>query len=386
MRVLYLDCQMGAAGDMLAASLSELLEDKAAFLSELNAMNIPHCEMSLHEKKSFGISGSSFSVKIEGKEELEHTHHHSNLKSIEDIVRALNTDEKIKQDILNVYGIIAEAERKVHGIAVKEVHFHEVGMLDAVADIAAVCLAVRKIAPEKIIASPVHVGSGQVKCAHGILPVPAPATAEILKGVPIYGGEIKGELCTPTGAALLKYFVSEFFAMPTFAVSKIGYGMGKREFEAVNCIRAFLGDTEESEETVELRANIDDITGEDVAFAAEEILSSGALDVWTEAIGMKKSRPGVMLCVLCKKSDAEELSKLVFMHTTTIGIREIPCKRRVLSRYEEKINTRLGTVSKKVSEGYGVKKEKIEFSDVARIAKEKNMSTHNVRKLISDEV
>ncbi len=384
MSILYLDCGMGAAGDMLAASLISLLSDREGFLSELRGMNIPECELSVDTKKSHGVSGTSFSVKIRGKEEEKHHHHHSNLKSISDIVASLNADEKIKNDIMNVYNIIAEAESVAHGVTVNEVHFHEVGMYDAVADIAAVCLAVNKLSPEKIVASPVHVGSGHIKCAHGILPVPAPATAEILKGIPIYGGKIEGELCTPTGAALLKYFVSEFCDIPCFAVEKVGYGMGKREFEKLNCVRAFLGTAKNAEKVVELRANIDDMTGEDIAFAAEKLLQNGALDVWTESIGMKKSRPGIMLCLLCKEEKAEDFSKLIFRHTTTIGVREIPCRRRVLSRYEEKAETPFGTVSKKVSEGFEVKREKFEFSDLAKIAEEKDMSIYEVRRLISD--
>ena len=384
MSILYLDCRMGAAGDMLAAALISLLPDREGFLSELSGMNIPKCEMSVSEKKSHGISGTSFSVKIQGKEEEEHSHHHSNLKSISDIVESLNADAKIKNDIMNVYNIIAVAESIVHGVKVNEVHFHEVGMYDAIADIAAVCLAINKLSPEKIVASPVHVGSGNVKCAHGILPVPAPATAEILKGIPIYGGKIEGELCTPTGAALLKYFVSEFSDMPCFTAEKIGYGMGKKEFEEVNCVRAFLGKMKKTENTVELRANIDDMTGEDIAYAAEKLLQSGALDVWTENIGMKKGRPGVMLCVLCREDEAERFSELVFKHTTTIGVREIPCRRRVLSRYEEKVETTYGEVSKKVSEGFGVRCEKFEFSDLAKIADENNISIQDVRKTISD--
>ena len=385
MSILYLDCGMGAAGDMLAASLISLLPEKDKFIDELNSMNIPNCEVAVSEKCSHGILGNSFSVKISGEEEEHHHHHHSNLKSIEDVVKNLNADDDIKNDILNVYKIIAEAESTVHGVQVNEVHFHEVGMLDAVADIAAVCLAIKKLSPKKIVASPVHVGSGQVKCAHGTLPVPAPATAEILKGVPIYGGKIKGELCTPTGAALLKYFVTAFGDMPELSILKIGYGMGKREFDAVNCIRAFLGEISEGDTVTELRANIDDMTGEDIAYAAEKILSSGALDVWTENIGMKKGRPGIMLCVLCKSDEAEKFSKLIFKHTTTIGIRENMCRRRTLSRYEETVETSFGSVRKKISEGYGVKREKLEFSDLARIADEKGMSISEIRKTVSED-
>ena len=230
---------MGAAGDMLAAALAGLLDDTESFVKELRGMNIPGAVIALEEKKSLGISGKAFSVKINGHSEEDGHHLGHSMHDIRHIVEKLNTSEDIKRDILAVYNIIAGAESKMHGVDVREVHFHEVGMLDAVADIAAVCLAMKKLNPERVVATPVHVGSGTVKCAHGTLPVPAPATAEILRGIPIYGGKVRGELCTPTGAALLKYFVSSFGNMPVICAEKIGYGMGKREFETVNCVSSF---------------------------------------------------------------------------------------------------------------------------------------------------
>lgn len=382
MKILYLDLHMGAAGDMLAAALADLLDDTEGFLRELAAMNIPNTEVTLAPLSSGGIIGKSLFVTVNGEEESDCCHGHS-LLDIEQIVNSLNTSDGIKRDILGVYNIIAEAESRVHGTPVREIHFHEVGMLDAVADIAAVCLAMKKLSPGKIAASSVHVGSGQVKCAHGILPVPAPATAEILKGIPVYGGKIRGELCTPTGAALLKYFVSEFGNMPTLVMEKTGYGMGKREFETVNCVRAILGDGESHGDVVELRANVDDMTGEDMAYAMEVILNAGALDVWTESIGMKKSRPGVMLCVLCEDADAETMSALMFCHTTTLGVREIKCRRRTLSRRVEEVETELGTVRKKVAEGFGVIREKYEHEDIARLAMGNDMSVSYVRSIVA---
>ncbi len=383
MRTLYLELNMGAAGDMLAAALAGLLDDQECFINELCGMNIPGAEIALEEKKSLGISGKAFSVKINGHSEEDGHHHSHSMQDICHIVEKLNTSEDIKRDILAVYNIIAEAEHKVHGVDVREVHFHEVGMLDAVVDIAAVCLAMKRLKPEKVFATPVHVGSGMMKCVHGTLPVPAPATAEILCGIPMYGGEIRGELCTPTGAALLKYFVSSFGRMPVITAEKIAYGMGKRKFEAVNCVRAMLGEENSGDEVSELSANIDDMTGEDIAYAAETLLSSGALDVWTESIGMKKSRPGAKLCVLCEKACAEEFAKLLLMHTTTLGVRENTCRRYVLSRQNVTEKTPIGTVSKKVSEGYGIKREKYEHEDLARLAQEKGKSILEIKEILS---
>ncbi len=382
MRTLYLELNMGVAGDMLAAALAGLLDNKESFVEELCAMNIPGAEIALEDKKSFGISGKAFSVKINGHCEEYGRHHGHSMHDIGHIVEKLNTTEDIKRDIIAVYNIIAEAESKVHGVDVHEVHFHEVGMLDAVADIAAVCLAMKKLNPGKVFATPVHVGSGTVKCAHGTLPVPAPATAEILRGIPMYGGKIHGELCTPTGAALLKYFVYSFGEMPVISAEKIGYGMGKREFETVNCVRAMLCEENCGDDVSELSANIDDMTGEDIAYAAEILLSSGALDVWTESIGMKKSRPGTKLCVLCEKARAEEFAKLLLVHTTTLGVRENTCRRYVLSRRNVTEETPVGTVRKKISEGYGIKREKYEYEDLAHLARKTGQSILEIKEIL----
>ena len=282
-----------------------------------------------------------------------------------------------------VYGLIAEAESHAHGVPVTEIHFHEVGTMDAVADITAVCLLMNKIAPDQVIVSPVHVGSGHVHCAHGILPVPAPATAYILNGVPMYGGAVKGELCTPTGAALLKHFATRFGDMPVMRTEAIGYGMGKKDFEQANCIRAMLGETEDAGDSVlQLECNVDDMTAEELGFAMETILEAGALEVYTVAAGMKKSRPGTILCVLCHEDAKETLVRVIFRNTTTIGVREHRCSRYTLKRSFETVQTPYGDVQKKLSSGYGVAREKYEYEDLARIAREQGMSLAEVRKSI----
>ena len=303
-KTLYLDCSMGAAGDMLTAALLELLteEQQVEFVEKMNNLGIPGVEVQKSTVSKCGINGTHVKVLVNGEEEGElmlhhhhhdehehchehshehthehehehehehthehghehshehhhdhehdhghaHTHSHHGMADIEHIVmHHLDIPENVKHDIMAVYGEIAEAESVAHGKPIDEIHFHEVGTMDAVADITAVCLLIDMIKPEKIIASPVHVGSGTVRCAHGILPVPAPATAYILRGVPIYGGKIKSELCTPTGAALLKHFVSSFGDMPIISLEKIGYGMGYKDFPQANCVRAFLGETNE---------------------------------------------------------------------------------------------------------------------------------------------
>jgi uncharacterized protein (TIGR00299 family) protein len=247
--------------------------------------------------------------------------------------------------------------------------------MDAVADITAVCLLMHELDVDRIIASPVHVGSGTVRCAHGVLPVPAPATAYILKNVPVYGGKIQSELCTPTGAALLKHFVEEYGDMPGMKVSKIGYGMGKKDFERANCVRVMLGESADTKDAIlELNCNIDDMTGEAMGFALEQLMEHSALDAFTVPIGMKKSRPGVMLTVLCKEANKEEMVRLIFQHTTTLGIREKRCERYVLERRIDTVDTPYGKIRRKVSTGYGVQRVKLEHDDLARIAKEQNLS------------
>lgn len=251
--------------------------------------------------------------------------------------------------------------------------------MDAVADVTAVCMLMERLAPDQVIASPVHVGSGHVHCAHGILPVPAPATAYILRDVPIYGGGIKSELCTPTGAALLKHFVTCFGEMPVMRVQSVGYGMGRKDFTAANCVRALLGETESVGDTItELSCNVDDMTAEAIGFAMERLLSAGAKEVYTVPVGMKKSRPGTMLCVICAQTDQEKLVQLLFKHTTTLGIRENLCRRYTLDRTMETVDTPLGEVRKKVSVGYGVHREKYEYDDLARLAEEHNLSIAEV--------
>ena len=386
MRTLYLDCGMGAAGDMLTAALLELLPEPESFVAELNGLGIPGVEFSAEKCQKCGISGTHMAVKVYGQEEGEtHPHTHGSLHDIRAVVQALPIPTMVKLDILSVYEEIAQAESHVHGVPVNQIHFHEVGTLDAVADVTAVCLLLHRLNPEQILASPVHVGSGTVKCAHGILPVPAPATAYLLRGIPMYGGEISGELCTPTGAALLKHFVTEFGKMPPMRVESIGYGMGKKDFPRANCIRALLGETQETgDEIAELRCNLDDMTGEDIGFAMEALLAGGALDVFTTPIGTKKSRPGVLLTVLCCPAEQEKMAKLLFRHTTTLGVRVGLCSRFTLRRSEEVTQTPYGPVRRKISRGYGVCREKPEYEDLAAIARAQGKSLAEVRAMLKE--
>lgn len=283
MKTLYLDLGMGAAGDMLTAALLELMPDRDAALEQLNHLGLPHTRFSMERTSKCGISGTHIHVTVLGREEQpcpevlehehgheqglahchehEHDHHHGHdhghhhehphdhhshtaLADIRQAVQGLSVSDAVKNQVLSVYDCIAQAESQVHGVSVDQIHFHEVGSLDALADITAVCYLLEQLAPEQIMASPVQVGYGKVRCAHGILPVPAPATAQILLGIPIRAGDIPGELCTPTGAALLRQFVTAYGVLPTMTVTAIGYGLGTKDFPAANCLRAMLGESE----------------------------------------------------------------------------------------------------------------------------------------------
>ena len=438
MRTIYLDCGMGAAGDMLMAALLELCpEKKEEFLGKMNGLGLPGVKVEAEPAVKCGITGTHMNVTVFGEEEesedvhdhghahthsheacefiatdglhshanshdghdhhhedqaahshdghdhSHHHHHHSTMAGIASIIDGLDIPDPVKEDMKAVYALIAEAESHAHGMPVDQIHFHEVGTMDAVADIAGVCLLFHELGADQIIASPIHVGSGHVHCAHGILPVPAPATAHILQGIPVYSTQVQGELCTPTGAALLKHFVKEFREMPVMTTSKIGYGMGKKDFERANCVRAFLGDTAETgDEIAELSCNLDDMTAEAVGFAEEALFEAGALEVYTVPVGMKKSRPGVLLTCMCRREDEEKMVELLFRHTTTLGVREHISRRFTLKRREETVETAYGPVRKKISQGHGVARAKLEYEDLAAIAKKTGRPLEEIRKEI----
>lgn len=254
MKLMHIDCGMGAAGDMLTGALLELLpeEEQKAFVERFNALGIPGVVMETEASEKCGVMGTHVHIKVNGIEEDEHMHDHhhhdhghvhNGVAGIRHIVMDhLDLSAKVKQDIMAVYDIIADAESKAHGVPVSEIHFHEVGTMDAVADVTAVCMLMDMIGADRVTATAVNVGNGTVKCAHGILPVPAPATANILEGIPSYKGDIQSELCTPTGAALLKHFADSFEDMPAMDVTKTGYGMGTKNFERANCVTVMLGE------------------------------------------------------------------------------------------------------------------------------------------------
>ena len=442
MRNLYFECKMGVAGDMMAAALLGLVDDEQKAVESLNEIGIPGVEYRLSKVTKCGILGNHLSVIIGGTEEVaedgdaehheghnhvhelhhdgdsgisahfseensdneqhshvhegthehshehshEHEHYHKSLYEIEDIIENLSVSKEVKSDIREVYELLAEAESKVHGVPVSQIHFHEVGDMDAIADITAVCYLMHELEPDRIIVSPINVGSGTVKCAHGILPVPAPATAYLLTDVPSYeSSRIESELCTPTGAALVKYFADEFSKQPVMSVKNIAYGMGKKDFVQANALRAVLGvSKDENEQIVELSCNIDDMTPVEVGFATERLFKAGALEVYTVSCGMKKNRPGLVFYCICKLEDREEMLHLMFANTTTLGIRENICNRYTLARAIEKIETPYGEIRVKRSTGYNVERSKLEYEDLAGIAETTGKPILELKKELGD--
>lgn len=388
MKTLYLDCGMGAAGDMLTAALLELHPDPADFLRRLNAALPEEVTVSAAADEKCGLRGTHVTVLVEGDEEGEaehHHHHHTDLSELRERIAALAVPEPVRADVSAVYDAITEAESAVHGHPVENIHLHEVGSWDALSDVLAVCWLLYELKPDRILASPVHVGSGMVKCAHGLLPVPAPATERLLRGVPMYSGGIRGELCTPTGAALLRHFVDAFGPMPVLRVEKSGFGTGKKDFEAANGLRALWGESgQDGDNVLELVCNLDDMSGEAVGFVQEALLNAGALDVYTTPIGMKKSRPGIMLTCMCRAEQRDEMLRLLFRHTTTLGVREYACARYTLHRSMRMAETVCGQVRVKAAEGWGVKREKPEYEDLARIARERGISLREAAEYVKE--
>jgi uncharacterized protein (TIGR00299 family) protein len=420
---LYLECAMGAAGDMLMGALLELLPDPDAFLAELSGLGLKNVRVTRETSVKCGIRGTKMRVFVDGVEEgtghdkhldrhdhehihdhdhdhnhhdehehthdQDHDHHHHDhhpflhthdvsghhghdhfsFADIAGIISALSLPDTVKKDAVAVYRLLGEAEATVHGAPLEEIHFHEVGTMDAVVDIVGCCLLFHKLGAKRVLASPVHVGFGMTRCSHGLMPVPAPATARLLEGIPVYAGSIRGELCTPTGAALLRHFVDEFGPMPPMRIEKIGYGMGTKDFIAPNCVRAFLAAPEPEQDTVcSLSCNLDDMTPEAIGYAMEQLLAAGALDVFTTPISMKKNRPAVMLTCLCRPEQREVFSRLIFRHTSTIGVRYTTLRRDVLERTTLAVETPYGAIRIKISRGEEGRKIKPEYDDVAAAA------------------
>ena len=384
MRVAHFDCFSGISGDMTLAALLDLGVPEEPVLNGVASLGLP-IKIIVEAVNKGGFAATQITVVAPTDDDERH------LPEIEAILRGGQLTPAQLELALKIFRRLAEAEAAVHGISVDEVHFHEVGALDSITDIAGAAIALDLLGVEKFTSSPVAVGSGTVKCAHGVMPVPTPATAELLKGVPLRPAPIKSELTTPTGAAILTSVVTEYLDTPPMAIEQVGHGAGSKDFlEQPNLLRIFVGRAEPRKGPVEdadtvfiLETNLDDVPGEIIGYTIEQLFAAGALDVWTTPIQMKKQRPGVMLSAIATEANLDALEAILFRETQTFGIRRHLAQRHKLQREAVSIETPWGKVNCK--RGWIEGKPSIvtpEYEDCARIAREHGVPL----RIVYDEV
>ena len=387
MKILYYDCFAGISGDMNLGAMIDLGVDPDYLTAELQKLNIEGFHLEIQKDLRRGISGTRASVVIENPENEKHRH----LRHVEELINQSSLSPEVKILSLKIFDLIAVAEGKVHDISKERVHFHEVGALDSIADIvgAAICLDYLKV--DKVMSSSIQLGGGMVKCAHGIMPVPAPATALIVQHVPVKTGLVQHEATTPTGAAILVATVDEFTDQIGFPIQKTAYGIGQRDVSEVpNVLRVYLADDGQTpgdtrlEEAMMLECNIDDMNPEWYDHLIVKLFDGGASDVFLTPIIMKKSRPANMLSVLCSRKIAPEMKAIIFNNSTTIGLREYPVTKTVLDREEKEIETELGEVRVKCSYFQGKEiRFKPEFEDLKKLASIHKLSLIEVERIIN---
>ena len=381
-KILYFDCFSGISGDMTVAAMLDLGVDEKYLLQKLNELNIDGYEIIISRGLKKGISGIDFKVIIKnnlhnhsGKHRHSakeiHTHQSRNITDIFHIIECSKLNDNIKKISKNIFSAIAEAEAKIHAKKIDEIHFHEVGAIDSIIDIVGAAICIDFLKPDMIISSPLNIGGGVVKCEHGILPVPAPATLEILKNVPVYSNGINIELTTPTGAAIIKVLCSEFSGFPVMSIDKTGCGLGKTDLETPNILRIVSGFTEKSCNTLNmLETNIDDMNPEYYSYIMEKLFNAGAKDVFITPIIMKKNRPAQLLSVLCGDEMLIEIENIILIETSTLGIRKYKVERTELKREQIEINSKYGIVKlKKAYLPNGKTKYSPEYEECAKIAK-----------------
>lgn len=414
MKVLYLDCQSGISGDMTLSALIDLGADITYIREQLEKLPIDPFSLNVKQVDKKGISAKLLDLHFNEEAQVrdahshgehhhhdedhshshgehhhhdedhshshgEHHHHHSHRKAstILNMINESDLPSRVKKRSSAVFQVIAEAEGKIHGMDPNDVHFHEVGAMDSIIDVIGVCLALENLGIDKLIASPVPTGYGKVMMAHGLYPIPAPATAEILRGVPLADFHVRGELTTPTGAGFLKALADEYGHMPAMSIERIGYGAGKKDFDHPNVLRVLLfqANDEPQRETITiLECQLDDITGETLGYVMEKVLKHGALDVYFTPVTMKKSRPGSLITVLTKPQDSIAMEELLLKETSTFGVRKSECSRRILSRRFEKIETPYGDLTVKIGyEGDKIYKITPEYEEIKEAATEYNV-------------
>ncbi|MGC9455412.1 MAG: nickel pincer cofactor biosynthesis protein LarC [Phycisphaerae bacterium] len=378
MTLAYFDCFAGAAGDMIVASLLDAGADFEQLRSELGKLDLGGYDLRVEPVCRGGFAAKQFFVEV-----AEHHHHERHLSDILEIIDSATLPDRVKDRSRRIFTRLGEAEARVHGIDISEVHFHEVGAVDSIVDVVGACVAMELLGVERVISSPLTLGTGTVECAHGTLPVPAPATAELVRDAVVTGSGIEGEATTPTAAAILTTLAAQYGPVPEMQVGAVGLGAGTREREnPPNLLRVFVGEEASPgsvDSAVELSCNVDDCTGEIIAATIEKLLASGCLDAWATPIIMKKSRPAWTLSALAEPADVTEAERIIFRETTTFGVRKRTLSRSKLQRRHETVETPYGPVRVKLAVLDGqVLTASGEFADCSRAAEAHGVSVKEV--------
>jgi pyridinium-3,5-bisthiocarboxylic acid mononucleotide nickel chelatase len=375
MRILYFDCPAGLSGDMALGALLDLGLDEAALRLELGKLRIGgEYALEILKGAKCGIAGTAVRVHL-GNEAHPADHHdtgHAHRK-LQDIISLLDNSalqQEVKDKSIRMFNLLAQVEGKVHGIPAEEVAFHEVGAVDSIIDIVGTCVCMQMVKADRIVFSPLNTGSGRVKCEHGLLPVPAPATVELLKGVPCYSDGTMSELTTPTGALIARSFGDAYGPMPEMTIQKTGYGLGFKDFAFPNAARAILGNAgaDEALAVCVVECNIDDMTGEAAGYALEKLFEAGALDAFFTPVYMKKNRPAYKMTAVCSVGKRAEIERVLLSETTTLGVRTAEVQRATLLRHTEVVETQWGNVRVKIAEGPQGLKIAPEYEDCRSVA------------------
>ena len=377
-RIAYLDCSTGISGDMTLGALIDAGVDAAAIRAGVESLDLPGVELEIRTV----VKGGFRATKVDVRHPEQHAHRHlSHIVKLIDGAAALTDSQR--QLAKRIFQVVAEAEAKVHGSTIEKVHFHEVGAIDSIVDIVGAAIGFDLLKADQIVCSPLPTGRGQIKIDHGICTVPAPGTAEILRGIPLADVPVNAELTTPTGAAIVKTLADRFGSLPEMTIDRIGYGAGTMDFDGrANLLRLFVGTAHPSplsDRVVLLETNLDDVTGETVGYTKQKLLAAGALDVYSIPIQMKKDRPGVILCVICREEQSAEMESILFDETATFGIRRSVVERSKLARKEHSVETPFGPVRGKL--GWRAPDRAVfvpEFEACARLAKEHGVSLKDV--------
>lgn len=375
MRICYLDCASGISGDMTLGALVDAGADLAAIQAGIDSLGLSSCRLATTEVKKRGFRATQLTV----EHEPEHAHRH--LHHITAMIDRSTLTPRAREWATAIFTRLGEAEAKVHGTTIQKVHFHEVGAVDSIADIVGVAIGFDLLGIERVIASPIPTGTGFVTIAHGRCSIPAPATAELLRGVPLSDFAVEGELTTPTGAAIVATLAKEFGPVPAMKIGSIGYGAGQKDFEQPNLLRILIGQSSDGSEHVQrdtivlLETNLDDQPGESIGYCVERLWDAGALDVSLIPIQMKKGRPGVLLAVQSRPENVDALEAILFRETTTLGVRRQTLARHVLPRATAEVHTSWGTVRGIVATlPDGTQRFSPEYEDCRRIAVEHRLS------------